>query len=372
MQQVDNINVCHFTILHDRYDSRIFWKECGTLAKHYDTHLIVADGKGDEVGQNVKIKDIGKIKNRIKNLFLGNKKLLRCLLSINANIYHFHDPELMPVALKLKKRGYKVIYDIHEDLPLDIYYKPWIPNWLKPIVSKLVYYYEKRAAKKFDCLITSTDFIRDKFLKININTNAVRNFPDLNFFHINKDQLAPKTPSLCYIGLISKERRIDKLIEWLPDTNATLHLAGMTNKSSLLEELKNLSGWKQTIYHGFVNHEDISAIIQASDIGVLLPPPMLTSLDSLPIKIFEYMYCSIPIIVSNFPLWKTIVEDANCGVCIDPFDKIAFIQTVNELIKNKELRKKMGENGRNAILQKYNWQKEALILLDCYKKLLTH
>ena len=127
------IKVCHMTTVHDRYDSRILKKECVSLANAgYDVTLLVADNLPDENFKNVKISSIDfSPKNRLDRILNSKKQMLKKALLINADVYHFHDPELIPVGLSLKKKNKKVIYDSHEDYPNDIKEKKlWIPKFI--------------------------------------------------------------------------------------------------------------------------------------------------------------------------------------------------------------------------------------------------
>lgn len=93
-------------------------------------------------------------------------------------------------------------------------------------------------------------------------------------------------------------------------------------------------------------------------------------LDSLPIKMFEYMSAGIPVVASNFPLWKEIIEKNRCGVCVDPLSPKDIAKAINFIVQNPQIAQKMGENGKRAILEKYNWQIEEQKLFNIYEGLL--
>jgi glycosyltransferase involved in cell wall biosynthesis len=81
------------------------------------------------------------------------------------------------------------------------------------------------------------------------------------------------------------------------------------------------------------------------------------------------MSAGIPVIASNFPLWKEIVEDSQCGLCIDPLNIEEISEAILWMSKNPEEAKKLGQNGREAILKKYSWENEAARLVELYKSL---
>ena len=159
--------VCHITTVHSRYDTRIFLKECSSLTKLYKVFLIVADGLGDEVKNNVHIYDIvWSQSSRLKRARIDSRKAFKKAFKLNCDLYHFHDPELIKIGVKLKNLNYNVIYDVHEDLPKQIYGKHYLKNWMKPAVSNFIKYQEDNAAKKFDYVITATCCILDHWFRV--------------------------------------------------------------------------------------------------------------------------------------------------------------------------------------------------------------
>ncbi|MCG3714139.1 glycosyltransferase family 4 protein [Arcobacter lacus] len=361
--------ITHLTSVHARYDTRIFIKMCTSLAlnKDYTVNLVVADGIGEEIKNNVKIYDVGKRKSkRISRMTTTVKKIYNKSILLDSDIYHFHDPELIPVGLKLKKLGKIVIFDSHEDVEKDILSKEWIPMLIRKLISFFYAKYERLACKKFDYIITSTPYIRDKFLKINKNSIDINNFPILN--ELTNDSLwSEKKNEIFYVGAITKVRGIKELInamEYLP--NIKLNLAGVFNDEILQNEVKAYEGWKNVNELGFLNRSEIQEIMNRSKIGIVTLHPIINHLDSLPVKMFEYMIGGLPVIASDIKLWKDIIEKNNCGICVNPLKPQEIAQAINYLISNPKMAEEMGKNGKKAVLNNYNWDVEEKKLINTY------
>lgn len=369
---MNNIEICHLTSAHPRYDTRIFVKMCSSLAeiKEYKINLIVADGKGNETKNHVNIIDVGaKTGGRISRMTNTVNKIFKKAIELDCDVYHLHDPELIPIGLKLKKLGKRVIFDAHEDLPKQILGKPYLNKFIKIIISKGFEVYEKYSCKRFDYIVTATPFIRDKFLKINKNSIDINNFPIIEDSSkiINWND---KKDEICYVGGISEIRGIKeilKAIEHVPSIK--LNLAGSFNDTKLENEVKKYKSWERVNELGFLNKEGVQQVYSISKIGLVTLHPTINYLDALPVKMFEYMAAGIPLISSDITLWKNIIENSNCGLCVNPLSPKKIADAIIYLISNPEIANFMGQNGRRAILEKYNWGMEKEKLYYMYQKL---
>ena len=180
---MEKMKICHLTSVHPRNDTRIFYKECSSLAKAgHSVTLVVADGQGDEEKNGVHIIDSGaKPKSRITRMQQTVEKVVGKSISINAEIFHLHDPELLRLVPKLLKHG-KVIYDVHEDLPRQIMSKHWIPKFLRRSIAFISEITENYYAGKVNGIITATPFIKERFAKVNQRVVNINNFPKLEEF----------------------------------------------------------------------------------------------------------------------------------------------------------------------------------------------
>jgi len=364
------ISICHITTVHKRFDIRIFHKECKSLRKVYDCiNIIVADGLGDETRDGIAIYDIGKPTNRKERFLKTTNLALKKARKINANIYHIHDPELLRIANKLLASGAKVIFDAHEDLPRQIASKPYIHKIFKKPIAMAVEMYENRITKKITGIITATPYIKSRFIKINKNTIDINNFPIEKEIIVN-DKSEKKEKKICYIGGITKIRGITQIIAALEQTNLKLDLAGDLD-AEFESKLKNIKGWKQVNYLGFIDRDTALKVKSSSIAGIVTFLPVPNHINAQPNKIFEYMASGLPVIGSSFPLWKLIIEDNQCGICVNPENPNEIASAINALANNPELAKKMGENGKRLVNEKFNWNNEKEKLLHFYKNLIA-
>jgi len=361
--------VVHLTSVHPRYDTRIFVKQCISLAHAgFQTHLVVADGKGNELKNNIHIYDVGASRGRLDRIRNAPKKILEKALELDGDIYHLHDPELLSIGLKLKQYGKKVIFDAHEDIPKQILGKPYLNKPTKYLLSNFFKIYEQWICKKIDIVVAATPYIRDKYLNLGIKAIDVNNFPSLDELGIPEIKWETKENYVCYIGAISEIRGILEMVQAMDkvSTNVRLQLGGIFNEENFEKKVKKEKGWEKIDELGWVNRNEILNTLKSSIAGIVTLHPTVNYLDSLPVKMFEYMCAGIPVIASNFPLWKSIIENNNCGLCVDPNNPSEIANAIDFLVSHPIEAEKMGINGQNAVKRNYNWAYEEKKLLKIY------
>jgi glycosyltransferase involved in cell wall biosynthesis len=362
------MNCCHLTSVHPALDTRIFYKECLSLSKAgFDVTLIAPHGRNEEIDR-VKIIGVKKPANRFQRLIATANEVYQKALKVNADIYHFHDPELIRIGLKLLKHGKKVIYDVHEDVPRQVLSKPYLPGFSRHLIASRFERYENDAAGKFNHIITVTPFLEKRFKAINIKTTQVCNFPSLEEFPKNIPSWNQRRNQLCYVGGITEIRGIREMLKATEGTDIKLHLAGVVSPPELYDQITSLKGWSNVIEHGFLNRAEVQQLLFSSKAGLVLLHPVQNYQDAYPVKMFEYMAAGLPVIASGFPLWKSIVEGHQCGLCVNPLDTVAIADAISYLLSHEAEAEEMGMNGRKAIEEKYNWQQEEKKLIDIYEQ----
>lgn len=366
------MKICHATTVHPSFDVRIFVKECISLAKAgYDVTLVVAGDGADITKDNVKIKMVPvSYRFRAGRIFKAPQTLFNVLHSLKPDIIHFHDPEMLLCVRKMKKKGYKVIYDVHEDVPRQLLVKHWIPSILRYPLARIIERYENKRASEVDYIIAATPYIENRFKEINSNTCNVKNYPLSDEFDITIDKKKPDTPHICYIGGITTVRGINEIMAAAEHLPVVLDLAGPLEKENILDEYTNRKSRCKYVYHGVVGREKIVELLSHAMAGLVLLYPAPNHLNALPTKLFEYMLAGVPVIASDFPVWREIVEGNNCGICVDPFNIDQIKDAIQYFINNPIEAKEMGSNGRNAAIKEFNWDIEEEKLLNVYQKLL--
>jgi glycosyltransferase involved in cell wall biosynthesis len=365
------MKIAHLTSAHPRDDIRIFIKECRSLAvAGHELMLVVADGLGPEVRDGVLILDVGAARGRLDRMLRVTRRVYAQALALDADVYHFHDPELLPVGGALQRAGKRVVFDAHEDVPKQLLGKHYLGAVTKRLLSFVFSVYERLACRKLDGIITATPSIRDKFLRINRNTIDINNFPmigeldgDIGWDH--------KADEVCYVGGIAAIRGIREVVAAmaLARPPIRLNLVGGFAEADVEREVSTAPGWLQVNELGVLGRAGVRDVLARSRAGIVTFLPVPNHVDAQPNKMFEYMSAGVPVIGSHFPLWREILEGNDCGLCVDPLDPAAIAGAVNRLVEDPVLAQRMGENGRRAVTQRYNWAVEEKKLLAFYERL---
>ena len=372
--------VCHFSSAHAPNDTRIFHKQCASLSREgYDVTLVVKAKDSQSVGTTVE-KGVKVIQvpvdssSRLKRIIFGAKAVYQKALEVDADIYEFHDPELLPYGLKLARKGKKVIFDSHEDYPTQIMEKEWIPSVLRRLISSVYRAYETHVVKNLDavlfpCTKNGINIFEGRAKQTVIISNAV----------MLEEMLSPDAASggqrdgrtICCTGSLTYQRGITHLIRAAHLAGVRLILAGKYSSDEYQQELEQMPEYECVDYRGYLGREELAQVYASSSIGMstILNVGQYSSLDNFPTKVYEYMAAGLPVIVSDYPFMRRSVQQDQFGVAVDPADSEAIAAAIRKILADPNQAQLMGERGRQAVVQKYNWGIEEQKLFALYRSL---
>lgn len=379
------IKVVHLAIAHRPDDIRIFYKECRTLANQNDYEVIYLTGEIDQKinkkFDNVTVRTFktmpgcSPLKHPLRwlrNRHINSHRLFMLAKKYNADIYHIHEYSFIHLAKKLKKFNHsRIIYDVHEDYPRQIieeYQSHKIKHLLARIISCWIELSEIIKSKNMEAIIAATPYIGKRFSKFHKNVTVINNYAIVSNI---EDQILHNEKWICYGGSMTPSRGLTQLVDAVAGTDIRLQLAG-TIQDSYYDFLKNRAGWENVDYHGHLNREEIRKLYASSSIGIITHLHGKNADNGMNNKMFEYMEAGIPVIASDFPHWSRIIEEAECGICVNPSNVREISYAIQYLMKDKIRREKMGRNGRQEVEHTYNWDVEAVKLIALYEELVKN
>jgi glycosyltransferase involved in cell wall biosynthesis len=365
------MRVCHVSTVHTGLDDRIFWKECVSLAFAGYSVTLLTPGVQGGIVEGVNCVPILPVTRRWIRPFMGFSVFWR-VLRLHPRIAHFHDPELIPVALALRVFGLETIYDAHEDLPMQMQEKDWANRHFVRRVVKAYVVWLEWCLRWLSAVIYVVDGQTES--RANSLTVLVRNFPREDFFaaaDAHRDRTKPPL-NVIYVGGLSRRRGIRELVDGvglLQEGQARLLLAGPWESHEFQDECEQSVGWSRVQWYGIIAPPDIPGMLRQADIGVFCPSRRPNIVRSMHTKVLEYMACGLPMVLSDIPFWHELFGDVPLYVAEPTATSIAAALT--ELINDPVARHERGSQGL-LLLQanEWYWEKESVKLLTLYRDLL--
>ncbi len=367
------MKIVHITTVHDPFDSRIFYKQCRSLARMGHSVTLIAAHDQDDLIEGVKIKALPAVKGRFRRMFFQTGRAYRLAMAERADIYHFHDPELILPALALKLKGMKrIVYDVHEDYYSLIKIKAYLPRPLRTIIAAIFWRLEKMLTRGF------AKVLAEKYYRENYPDGVtVLNYPDTDLLKLPPQEPHPEKLRLIYTGNITADRGAlahARIVTYLED--ASVYLIGKCDPA-FAEKLYRVagSGYRRLTIVGkgrFVPFSEITAFYARGGwtAGLALFPFNPHYVNKELTKFFEYMGAAIPVLCSNFPVWKELVEKRGAGLCVDPGQEDQVRAAITNLHANPREAAKMGQRGRAGVERHFRWAGEAKKLEKLYNRLM--
>lgn len=366
------MHIVHITSVHVVDDVRILKKQCTSLSRMgIKTSLLVRHSR-EETIDGVIIKPLLIIKNRFLRMLRAIYPTIRIALKENGNLYHLHDPELLITGQCLRLFGKKVIFDMHENLRTDIGAKHYIPAFIRPVIAALWKISERILFYKIPVIFAESSFKKD--YEWMMDTVDILNMP------ITETIFRIKVPkkhvfTMVYCGEISVDRgtlvmlRIIQILKER-DISVKLFCVGRDATSHFKNAIKQYGVDDRVQYIDRVSPENAWKMTAACHIGLALIQPEPKNIGTFFTKIPEYMALGLPVIASDFPVIKQVIETSECGICVDPRRPEEAVDAIEYLFHNPSICKKMGERGRETTIGEFNWKNEEKKLITFYNRVL--
>ncbi|MFN5025720.1 MAG: glycosyltransferase family 4 protein [Bacteroidota bacterium] len=379
MKNHTRTRICHFASVHTTDDTRVFHRECVSMARYFDVHLI-AIGKQSGLIHGVHVTAVPTPKTRLHRLLFTTWVVFLKALRVNARIYHIHDAELLPFGILLSLLGKKVIYDIHENTYEDIRHKPWIPRYIKFFASRIYRFTEWVASwyMHFILVIAKPELascFRTRRFSI------IQNYADiteLKPYRVNK-RSALNDNTLFYMGTVHDMyynfNTVVEAIALLKKRGTRIHLkvAGFSRKYEQfdLPLLRAYDSVKNQIqFLGYQSPEDAYKHSMSCKLALCLknqPAPILVSHER---KFFEYMALGMPFICCDSHIYTDVLKKYKAGIAIDLSNASALADTIVFALSHPDKLDSMQNEGIRAAESEYNWESQQRILAELYTSMI--
>jgi glycosyltransferase involved in cell wall biosynthesis len=367
--------VAHLTSAHPVSDVRIFRKQCRSLAATGYEVVLVAPHERDERIDGVRIRAVPQAHNRFERMTRTARDVVRIAAAEKPQIYHLHDPELLLWSLPLRLRGSRVVFDMHEDLPKASRTKLWLPPWLRNCLSWLTRIGERALLTGMPVVFAETSYQRDRpWVKRSATVLNMALVDEL----ISIETAKRAVFTICYVGWVFPDRGALNMLaamDILADRRrvAEFECIGPIAEECRAEVMERASRAKLPVRMSGQRLPPNEAWrrVARCQVGLAVLRRAPNSYESYPTKLFEYMALGMPMITSNFPLYRNVVEGNSCGLCVDPDRPDELADAIEWLMDHPAEAAEMGRRGREAVLREFNWNREVGKLLRFYEELLS-
>jgi glycosyltransferase involved in cell wall biosynthesis len=372
------MKICHVCSGHTDDDSRVFHKECLSLAQAgYEVHLVATGTqKSSSHSNQVIFHPLSTCKSR-------RERLSRCwsvaslATRIDADLYHVHEPDLLGPVLA-RARGKPVIFDAHESYLDVIYSREWIPRFARPFVKLGWDFVERQLIKRCAAVVCATADIATRYHPLNSRVVVLQNFTDISSETNGKVAPVRNTHTCVFAGSMKPDRNISNVVRALGilrsrGIEGRLWLAGSWATDYQREIFSLADSEKvtdQVQYLGILSRGEAVSLQARAALGLNVSLPSPNGVRGFPIKMLECMAVGTPIIYSDIPSFRRIAGSPEVGIAVDPAAPEQIADAIALLFGNLDLARRLGENGRRAVREQFNWNVESKKLLALYRDVL--
>lgn len=376
MSSVRAMSICHVISGYHRNDARVFSRQCRSLQRAgYNVSLLTNDGMPDEMVEGISIVSCRvHWPERWKVLLAAKRQFMPEALRMDADVYQLHSPELLPMTLPLKRLGKAVVYDAHEDLPRHVLEKDWLPGALRRPLAFATEYYLRRILARMDDVVSPHSHVVEHLQRTIGKGTLVANFPLVQDLPpVTEAEFVARPSVVCYSGTVylhsNQEATLDALSD-LPDVR--YRVAGYVSEPHR-QALLQRPGAGQLEFMGRVGQAELRRLYTSSIAGLAIIDYKLNQgykRGSYAVnKLFEYMEAGLPVICTDYSLWQDIVDRYECGVCVKPGSAEEIRAAIEYLARDRRRAFRMGQNGRRAVLEEFNWTSEERRYVGVFERL---
>ncbi|MCL1897213.1 MAG: glycosyltransferase [Micrococcales bacterium] len=361
--------VVHISSVHQWTDNRIHYREAASLvAMGYQVALIAVDNQLQAPDSGVVVLKTKRLPRWLRP-WLGVARAGRLAWRTRADLFHLHDPELVWLIPIFRAMGKKVIYDAHEDFPEQVRDKDYLGPGLKPLIG-LVARLLVAIGGRANAVVAATETIARRYNPD--RTWVVHNYPVERL----RDAEAPEAPNrpvgLCYIGDLDQVRGGFAMLDALASPGfpqGWCLLAAGPMPDHFAVQAKTHQGWAKVDHRGLLPPEQARDLLLQGQVGLLVFQDVAAHREALPNKLFEYLAAGLPVVASDFPLWREILSEPAAGQLVNPADPEAIALAVRRYAQNPDLLAEHAASARQ-LAKRFNWQSEAKVLGQVYQAVL--
>lgn len=365
MLRSTGMHIVHVTCAHEWNDVRIYERMALSTARAGHRVTIVAprpsSGEPAPAG-GVEVVGLERPGSRLRRFTLAARAACRTASRVPADVYHLHDAELLPWAASSPRIASRAMFDAHEDLAGSLRSRTWIPAPLRPATARGAALALHSLLPRLAGTIAATPAI-GQMLPARNRLGVVQNFPELD--DRGQDSV-PRRRTAAYVGSLDAAR--GSAVLWsmaaaLGERGIGLEIAGLVEEAPIMA-----AGCAVPVLHGTLSRPNVDDLLARAGVGLVLFQPAPNHVASQPNKLFEYMAAGLPVVASDFPLWRELVIGSGAGLVVDPTDPRAACDAVERILGDAALARTMSESGRAAVRQRFRWATQLEVLLRAYER----